>query len=137
MLFNRFFMEGFCLKRKDFFKAIANDYFEERSITLEDLKKTISSVMPVFGKLEVEITEENDDKIFIFTDVDKADVAFIPEDCKLTEEQLDMSCTLLKLIVQEDNKIQIVEHGLGMLTPANKEVILFLGSLIGKKINYN
>lgn len=124
------------MDRKDFFKAVANDYFESRTVQFDGFTEMIKGVMPVFGELKTEITEQDGSrkKTIVFVDIDEADAVFAPAGYTPSKEDLDMSTVLLKLTINTDGVIEIVEHGLGIFTPANKDLILFFGSLIGKII---
>lgn len=124
------------MTKEEFYKKIAEGYFDELSVTLDDFCQTLKCVHPVFGALKTKMEDKEDgNKELVFIDEDKADMVFSTNpDAKIDESLLDMSTIILKLIIDEDGKIIFVNHGVSFLTPANKDLILFLGSLINKKI---
>lgn len=125
------------MDKKEFFEKIKETYFEELTCDFEDFKTMLYGAIPVFGELETKITEKEDEKIIVFRDIDSADAAFVSEGYKLDESDLDMSGTIMTLTLDKDNVIKLVENNAGgLFTKANKDIVLFLGSLIGKKIKF-
>lgn len=125
------------LERKEFFDHIKEDFFEELTADFEGFKNMVHSVLPVFGTLETNITENEDGgKKIQFIDVDHADMVFAPKGIDPNEVNTDMTTTVMTLHLNEQNTIQIVEHGMHLFTPANKEKVLLLASFIGKKITF-
>lgn len=122
------------MTKKEFYDKIRDTYFDEGTCSLEEFKKMLSSAMPVFGELETKIEENEKEIVITFIDRDEADEDFVPEEEGLTREDFDMSCIIITLYLGKDGTIKIVEHYLGIFTTANKDAVLFLGSLIGKKI---
>lgn len=123
------------LTKKKFFERVAKDYFDDFTMNINDLSETIKSVAPIFGKLEVNIEElENGNKRVGFIDKDVADVVISSKSEEVDEKELDMSTRVLALTIDSNNSVKTVEHGISFLTPANKELILFFGCLINKKL---
>lgn len=124
------------MERKIFFERIRDDYFSKLECNFEGLKEMISGAMPVFGMLETDIIPLKNRKMIVFKDIHHAMFSIAPEGYEVTEEDTDMSGTILSLTLNNDNIIDLVDHGIKMFTPANKETVLFLGGLIGKKITF-
>lgn len=125
------------MTKQDFFKFLLNDFFEERTCSIKDLTNTIEMIMPVFGSIDVKVEEkEYGEKSVTFIDKDESMAVIAPKGVEIPDEMLDMSTTILRLTVDKENKITIVEHGLNIFTPANKEIGVFQLSLIGKKIKF-
>jgi hypothetical protein len=122
------------MERKIFFNKIKEDFFEKLECSFEGFKDMVCGAMPVFGKLETDIIELQTGKIIIFRDIDHAMFTIAPEGYEPTEEDLDMSGTIMTLTLDTENEIKTVEHGVRLFTPANKEAVLFLSSIIGKRI---
>lgn len=127
------------MKKEDIFNNIRDNYYEDKELHIDVLKDLVGPIMPIFGILEVELTPgDNNHKILSFHDKDQADVTVVPEGINMSLQEYtdmcDMSCTPLILRLNKDNKVICVNHGVGFLTPANKNLILFLGHLIGKTI---
>jgi septum formation inhibitor-activating ATPase MinD len=121
--------------RKEFFKAIAEGYFEDLTTDLQGMKDMISSAVPVFGTLEVEIEDKDTGgKKLTFIDRDDADLVLAPEGIDTDEVDTDMTTTIITIHLDEHDVIRIVEHGFNIFTPANKNFVLLYASLIGKKI---
>ena len=123
------------MKRRDFFEKIKEDYFNDLTCEFKDFKEMVCGVMPVFGVLEVEYNRISDhEKVIIFKDIDEAMFVIGPDGYDVTLEDLDMSGQVMKITMDGENVIHLVEHGVRMFTPANKDTVLFLGSIIGKKL---
>jgi hypothetical protein len=123
------------MKRREFFEKIKEDYFNGLTCEFKDFKEMVCGVMPVFGVLEVEYNRISDhEKVIIFKDIDEAMFVIGPEGCDVTLKDLDMSGQIIKITMDGENVIHLVEHGVRMFTPANKDTVLFLGSIIGKKL---
>lgn len=123
------------LSKRDFFNLVRDDYFENLEIDVEGLESMLQTVIPVFGKLETVIIEDEEKKKIEFIDNDHADVIFHPDGVNPEEIDTDMSNTLVTLYLDKENTINIVEHSMGMVTPANKDAFLWNGWLIGKKVS--
>lgn len=126
------------MERKEFFEAIKDSFFEEKSVDFEGFKSMIRGAMPVFGTLGVEVKDEGEDeKIITFIDNDEADMIMGSEEVNINEVNTDMSTVLMELSLNSDGVIKTVSHGIGgFFTPTNKEQVLLLASLIGKKIHF-
>jgi len=122
------------MTKKEFYEKVRDTYFTEASCTLEEFKKMLTGAMHVFGELETEVEEKEDETVIRFIDRDEADLTFAPEECELTKEDLNMSCEIMTLYLDKDGTIKLLENNIGLFTEANKETVLFLGSLIGKQI---
>lgn len=124
------------MTKKEFYKKIAEGYFDELSVSLDDFCEMLKGVYPVFGVLKTEMEDKENGYIEItFIDDDKADAVFSNNpDLEVDESLLDMSTVILKLTLSKEGVITTISHGIHLLTPVNKENILFLGSLINKKI---
>ena len=124
------------MTKEEFFKKTAEDYFDELFVPLDDFCQMLKIVCPVFGVLKTNIEDTEDgNKEIIFIDEDKVDAVFSTNSGEVMEESLlDMSSIILKLIIDKKGKVILVEHGIPFLTPANKELILFFGGLVNKRI---
>jgi hypothetical protein len=123
------------MKRREFFQKIKEDYFKDLTCEFKDFKEMVCGIMPVFGTLEIEYNRVSDhEKIIIFKDIAEAMFVIGPEGHDVTLEDLDMSGQIMKITMDGENVIHLVEHGIRMFTPANKDTVLFLGSIIGKKL---
>jgi hypothetical protein len=129
-------MEERKMDREIFYEKIKDGYFESLSATLENFESMVNSAMQIFGKMETEVIELQTGKIITFRDIDHAMFSIGPVGYEPTEEEMDMSGTVMTLRLDKDGMIQTVEHGLRLFTPANKVMVLFLGSLIGKQITF-
>lgn len=125
------------MKRSEFFEAIKDDFFNERTADFESFKSMVNGAMPVFGTLETTLEDNENGKIITFIDNDKADLVISDADINVDEVETDMSTILMKLTLNKDGVIETVSHGIhGLFTPANKEKVLLLASFIGKKITF-
>jgi hypothetical protein len=123
------------MKRREFFEKIKEDYFKDLTCEFKDFKEMICGVMPVFGVLEIEYVRISDhEKVIIFKDIDEAVFVIGPDGYDVTLEDLDMSGQIMKITMDGENVIHLVEHGIRIFNPANKDTVLFLGSIIGKKL---
>lgn len=118
----------------NFYKAVAESYNDNLKCSLNGLKDMVIGAFPIFGELIVNIEDIKDGKKMTFIDKDKANMVVGGNISSLTEDDLDMSAIALKITLDKNNKVTIVEHGVSFITPANKNLMLFLGSLVGKKI---
>lgn len=123
------------MSKELFYKRVLETFFEGKTCSLKDFMNTLSCVMPVFGELESEITKNEDKTTIRFIDRDEADVVIAPTNIEITKEMLDMSSIVLVIHLDENDQIVFVEHGLGAFTPANKEIALFLASIVGKRVD--
>lgn len=124
---------------QDFFNAIRDGFYDNNlSMDFGGFKDMICGALPVFGTLATEITDKEDGgKMIILVDVDEADLIMTPNGIEPEDVDTDMTTTICILHLNKDNVIQIVsQHGMGMITPRNKDAHLLLASLIGKKINF-
>jgi hypothetical protein len=126
------------MDKKEFYDRIKDVYFEDIEISFQNLKDMVCSCMPIFGKLEVRIDddEENEFKVIYFHDIDSADCMFAPEGYEIKTEDTNMNSIALELTINKQNIIQIINSSFLIITQANKYLILFLGSLIGKSIRF-
>lgn len=122
------------MSRQEFFNLVRDGYYKEQEVTLTEFCKMYSSVTPIFGvlKTEIEKLEDNTTKI-TFIDEDICDYC-INSKGEEVDEVIDMSSISMVMYLDENNIINAVQHGMSMFTPANKDLALFCGSLIGKKI---
>jgi hypothetical protein len=129
------------MSRNEFFHAIAESFFKDLETDLDGLKDMIRGALPVFGTLETEITEKEDGGKYIrFIDRDEAQFVIVGEGVSqedLNDLDTDMSCVVIGLHLDEENKITIVEHTMKIFTRANKNSVLLCASLIGKKILFD
>lgn len=124
------------MDRDIFYEKIKDGYFDSLSATLENFESMVNGAMQIFGRLETEVIDLQSGKIITFKDIDHAMFSIGPVGYEPTEEEMDMSGTVMTLRLDKDGFIQTVEHGLKLFTPANKAMILFLGSIIGKQITF-
>jgi hypothetical protein len=123
------------MKKQEFFEHIECDYFKKLGCDFGDFKEMVSVIMPVFGVLKVDYERKSEnEKIIIFKDVDQAMFVLVEDGYEIKEEDMDMTSNIMKIILDKEDVIKIVEHGIKIFTPANKDTVLFLGSIIGKKL---
>jgi hypothetical protein len=107
-----------------FIQKVKESYFEVLTIKLDELKKMLKEVMPVHGYVDAEIIEEDGVISFVLKDY-------------YNEDKWDAADLLCKLIINTDGVIQRVENDLpSYFNDENKKIILFLSSLVGKKLNH-
>jgi len=94
----------------------------DMTIEFEGLRKMIKEAMPILGYLDTETSEHEGNKTINFRDYHR------------DEMNWDMATPLCKLTLDAEGTIQLVEHGLTVFNATNKNVVLFLSSLIGKKL---
>lgn len=125
------------MTRQDFYNAIRDDFFENRTADFELFKSMVRGAAPIFGELKVEITEKEDGgKKIEFIDVDEAQFVLAPEGVDTDEVDTSMTTTALIIHLDKENVIQVVEHGFKIFTRANKSSVLLYAGLIGKKIDF-
>ncbi len=107
------------MNRKEFFDYTCEVFFEELTSDFEGFKEMVSGVLPVFGTLETFVDTEEGETVISFFDND--------------EEGLT---AILVLLLGEKNEIVAVEHKMELFTQANKEIVLFAASLVGKIITF-
>lgn len=122
--------------KQNFFKQVAEDYFEKREVSLENFCKMVQKVCPVFGTLKTEIKEcDNSDKEITFSDEYIANMIISNKPIKNDNlEDIKETSTILQIILDSEGRIKFISHGIPFFTSANKGLVLFLGSLIDKKI---
>lgn len=130
------------MSRQDFFNVIAEDYYKDCALSFQKLKTTVKGVFPVFGELEVKVMEvqlnENETCTEVtYIDNDQGDIIIAPEGVDVSEIDTDMSCTVLSFTVGHDGIINTVNSNMGFFTRANKDILLFSGFLIGKKVIFD
>lgn len=107
-----------------FIQKVKESYFEVLTIKLDNLKKMLKEVMPVEGYVDAEMIEEDGVMTFVLKDY-------------YNEGKWDAADLLCKLSINSDGIIQVVEHDIpSYFNDKNKKIILFLSSLVGKKLNY-
>lgn len=124
------------LKKQEFLKQIATDFFDVLTIEMEGLKDFVSRAFICFGTIEVkdEGLDEDGDRVLRFIDNDSADMVCAPEGTDLSKVDTDMSSTLCKLYIDAKGVICGIDHGFKYFTPANKENVLMAAFMIGKKV---
>lgn len=122
------------MKREDFFGKTQDSFLEQKTITLDDLAQVIETVVPIFGDLEIkEGRSEDGDNILQIIDEDEGDIIISTDDVAF--EDVDMSVLIATLILSDDNLIEVVDCNVkNIITPSNKEQILFFASLVGKTV---
>lgn len=112
------------MAENSFIQKVKESYFEILPIKLDELKKMLKEVMPVEGYVDAEIIEEDGVMTFVLKDY-------------YNEDKWDTADLLCKLTINSEGIIKIVEHDIpSYLTDKNKRIILFLSSLVGKRLNY-
>lgn len=113
------------MNKQDFFNLVRDGYYEKQETTLEEFCEMYRYIIPIGGilKTKVELLEE---------DNTTTKITFIDED--IDNDNNDMSGISMIIYLDENNIIKTIEHGLSIFTPANKDLVLFYGSLIGKEI---
>lgn len=125
------------MTKKEFFDEIKNGYYELQTASLESFCEMYKFVAPIFGKLEVEI-EKLEDGTSKLTFIDRDIYDFrINSNGEKVEEPVDMSSVSMVLYLDADGIVKTVEHGISIFTPANKDLVLFYGGLIEKRIDIN
>jgi len=105
-------------------QKVKDSYFEELTIELDELKKMLKEVMPVEGYVDSEMSEEDGVMTFVLKDY-------------YNEDKWDVADLLCKVTINPEGIIQVVEHDIPpLINDINKKIILFLSSLVGKKLNY-
>lgn len=123
------------LNKKGFYEQILNTFFDELTCDFNDLKSMIKRIIPIFGELKTNIIEEDNDIKIEFIDKYNADIYFASDNYELSEEDMDMTSIALILYVDKiEKRIRAVDHNMDIFTPANKESVLFLTSIINKKV---
>lgn len=133
------------MNRKDFFNKIADSYYTKEEITLEDLTTTIKRVMPVFGEIDLELSRSSSGYELKYLDVD--DVTHIFKTDKNSDKMIEVELTaeerklystttrIIELDLNIEGEVTSASCGInGLFTKANKDLVLFTGSLIGKTI---
>lgn len=112
------------MKENGIIQKVKNSYFDDLPIQLEEVKKMLKEVMPVEGYVDSESFEKDGVMTFVFKDY-------------YNEDKWDVADLLCKLTVSPEGIIQVVEHDIPPLfNDINKRIILFLSSLVGKKLKY-
>lgn len=120
--------------KNEFFKTVANTYFEPLECSVADLVEMLTPMLPIFGVAVVEVIETNDGKTLRVIDKDYADCYVAPEGVEVTDEMLDMSTVAMVLYVDKVGVVTFVEHNFKVFTKSNKNNVLFYSSLLGKTI---
>lgn len=102
---------------KIFYNNIITDYIFNNEISFNELCSKLKIVMRIWGELETEIKEVDG----------KIEIKFIEKDLYSTNERIKMYLNL-------KNEIKIIEPSIIVISPVNQASVLFLGSLIDKKI---
>lgn len=126
-------------RRKNFFERVASDYFNQTGCSLEAFESMLKTVFPVFGTLVHEINAMEDGYQLTFIDhhlctnlLDaNGEKNYLEEN-----ERFDQSTQLCVLHLNQEKVIQTVEHSIQLITPANKEMLLFYGNLVGKSLTF-
>lgn len=112
------------MTEKSFIHKVKDSYFEELTIRLDELKKMLKEVMPVEGYVDSEMFEEDGVMTFVLKDY-------------YNEDKWDAADLLCKLKINSEGNIEVVEHDMpAFYNDINKQIALFLSSLVGKKLNY-
>jgi len=112
------------MPENSFIIDVKDSYFEEKTIELEELKKNLKEVMPVEGYVDSEMIAKDGVMTFVFKDY-------------YNEDKWDVADFLCKLSINSEGIIQVVEHDMPpFYNKKNKNIVLFLASLVGKKLNY-
>ncbi|AFM41599.1 hypothetical protein Desaci_2667 [Desulfosporosinus acidiphilus SJ4] len=107
-----------------FIQKVQDSYFKSLTIDLEDLKKMLKEVMPVEGYVDFEMFKKDGGMTFVLKDY-------------YNEDKWDAADLLCKLTINSNDIIQVVEHDIPpFINDKNQKIILFLSSLVGKKLNY-
>lgn len=93
------------------------NYFNSNSVTLEELCEAVKTSMYVFEELKLEVIKREGETEINFIEVDEFS-----------------SVLILTIYLNSKNEIKLVERDMSIVTPANKLMTLFLGSLIDKRV---
>jgi len=103
-------------------EAIKESYFTGKTIKLEELKKNFQQLMPLEGYVDAELISEDGIETIVLKDY-------------YNEDKWDVADFLCKLKLSSEGTIQAVEHDLPpFCNEKNKGIILFFGSLVGKRL---
>lgn len=104
---------------------------EIAQFTLDEYKKYLSAY-PIFGELEVVVTETDDGYGYKIEVKDLEVCEYIDEDGNKNVE--DMKCNIVTMFTDKEGIIGCIEHGFGVFTRANKDLVIHTANFIGKKI---
>ena len=102
---------------KIFYNNIITEYISSSEITFDELCSKLKIVMRIWGELEAEIREIDG----------KIEIKFFEKDLYSTNERIKMYLNL-------KNEIKKIEPSIIVISPVNQATVLFLGSLIDKRI---
>lgn len=133
------------MTKTEFYNNIAKTYFKPTEIKLNDLTIAIKKANPIFGELKLEIIEETSGYILKYLDEDIVTSVLKPDkntdgfiEVQLTDEEIEKYSTTTRIITINtdlNGMITSASHGMnGFFTIANKDMVLFIGNLIGKTI---
>lgn len=112
------------MAENNFIQKVKETYFKALPIKLDELKKMLKEIMPVEGYVDAETIEEDGVMTVVLKDY-------------YNEDKWDEADLLCKLAINSEGIIQVVEHDIpSYINDKNKTIILFLSSLVGKKLNY-
>lgn len=125
------------MSRKEFVSRVLKGYYEDKELNIDTLCITVKYVLPIFGECVHEVKDTESGKLIKIIDRDVANCYIAPEGVEVSEEDLDMSTLALVLYTNKEGEINFIEHGYGAFTKANKDAVLFVSSLIGKKLLFD
>jgi hypothetical protein len=105
----------------------------EKEITLEEFKKLIRENIFVFGEIEIE-KNEHEENTYNVIDRDYADTAIGNKDTKISKEDKDMSTPILDFILNKHGVIVLINQGWRQLHVGNYKELQFLLGLLKTKI---
>lgn len=133
------------MNKKDLFNKIADTYYNQEKIELKDLTTAIKRIMPVFGEINLEINKTSYGYELRYLDVDIVTHVLRSDknsnemiEVELTERESKMYSTTTRIIeldLNMEGEVTSASCGMnGFFTKANKDLVLFVGNLIGKTI---
>lgn len=122
------------MSEKEFYKNILENFFEELEWNIDEFARMVKYPLHIFGEVGYEVNEIENGKLIKILDIDEADYYIAPKDADIKREDVCMVTVALKFEIDKNGYITIIYTNTGMFTRANKEAMLFVSSLIGKKI---
>lgn len=102
---------------------------EITQLTFDEYKKYLTAY-PIFGELKVKVTNVDDGYKIEVRDKDICEYA----DSEGNRKVKDMSCNVVTMFTDKEGVINAIEHGFGIFTKANKDLVIHTANFIGKQI---
>ncbi len=102
---------------------------EITQLTFDEYKKYLTAY-PIFGELKVKVTNVDDGYKIEVRDKDICEYA----DSEGNRKVKDMSCNVVTMFTDKEGVINVIEHGFGIFTKVNKDLVIHTANFIGKQI---